>query len=134
MTGIALAAAIVFALGLLHLVFTFRGPRLLPRERELPAQMERSTLVITRETSVWKAWIGFNASHGLGALLFGAVYGHLALVQPAALANSPFLLAVGAVVLLAYVWLARRYWFSVPFRGVVLALLLYTGGVIATLA
>ena len=109
MTWIAVSAAIVFALGLLHLVFTFRGSKLLPRDRELRAQMEHSTLVLTRETSVWKAWIGFNASHSLGAILFGAVYGHLALVQPSVLASSPFLLAVGAVVLLAYSWLGRRY-------------------------
>ena len=94
----------------------------------------QSALVLTRETTVWKAWIGFNASHNLGAMLFGIVYGHLALVQPIALAGSPFLLVVGAVVLLAYGWLARRYWFSVPFRGVVLAGLLYAGGVVATLA
>ena len=130
---IALAAAIVFTLGLLHIVFTFRGPKLLPRDRGLRAQMENSPLVLTRETTVWKAWIGFNASHSLGAMLFGVVYGHLALVQPIALTNSPFLLAVGAAVLLAYGWLARRYWFSVPFRGVVLAALLYAGGVVATL-
>jgi hypothetical protein len=133
MTLIALAAAIVFGLGLLHLVLTFRGPRLLPRDRELRAQMEHSTLVLTRETSVWKAWIGFNASHSLGAMLFGAVYGHLALVQPTALAGSTFLLAVGAVVLLAYAGLGRCYWFSVPFRGIVLSLLLYAAGVVAAL-
>jgi hypothetical protein len=131
---IALAAAIVFTLGVLHIVYTFRGPKLLPRNRELRAQMEQSALVLTRETTVWKAWIGFNASHSLGAMLFGVVYGHLALVQPIALASSPFLMAVGAMVLLAYGWLARRYWFSVPFRGVVLALLLYAGGVVTTLA
>jgi hypothetical protein len=131
---IALACAIVFTLGLLHIVYTFRGSKLLPRDRELRAQMEQSALVLTRETTVWKAWIGFNASHSLGAMLFGIVYGHLALVQPIALAGSPFLLVVGAVVLLAYGWLARRYWFSVPFRGVVLAGLLYAGGVVATLA
>lgn len=134
MTLIAVAAAIIFGLGLLHLVLTFRGPKLLPRDRELRAQMEHSALVLTRETSVWKAWIGFNASHSLGAMLFGAVYGHLALVQPAALASSPFLLAVGAALLLAYAWLGRRYWFSVPFRGIVLSLLLYAAGMIATLA
>jgi hypothetical protein len=131
---IALAAAILFTLGLLHIVYTFRGPKLLPRDRELRAQMEHSALVLTRETTVWKAWIGFNASHSLGAMLFGVVYGHLALVQPTMLASSPFLLALGAAVLLAYGWLARRYWFSVPFRGVVLAGLLYAGGVVTTLA
>jgi hypothetical protein len=131
---IAASAAIVFALGLVHLMYTFHGPKLLPRDPALRAQMEQSPLVLTRETTVWKAWIGFNASHSLGALLFGALYGHLALVQPALLLRSPFLVAVGGVVLLAYTGLARRYWFSVPFRGIVLALLLYAAGVIAAWA
>ena len=129
MIGIAVAAAIVFTLGLLHLVYTFHGAKLLPRDRELRAQMEHSALVLTRETNVWKAWIGFNASHSLGAMLFGTVYGDLALVRPGVLASSPFLLAVGAALLLAYAWLGRRYWFSVPFRGILLALALYAGGV-----
>ena len=130
---IAASAAIVFGLGALHLLLTFRGPKLLPREPGLRAQMEQGTLVLTRETSVWKAWIGFNASHSLGAMLFGAVYGHLALAYPAVLLHSPVLLGVGAALLLAYAWLGRRYWFSVPLRGIVLSLLLYAAGVIATL-
>ena len=130
MTLIAASAATIFVLGLMHLALTFRGPKLLPRDRELRAQMERSTLVLTRETTVWRAWIGFNASHSLGALLFGAVYGYLALVQPAALAGSPFLLGAGGALLLAYAWLGRRYWFRVPFRGIVLALVLYAAGVV----
>jgi hypothetical protein len=126
---IVASAAIVFTLGALHLVFTFSGRKLLPRDAELPMQMGRSALVLTRETTVWKAWIGFNASHSLGAMLFGAVYGHLALIQPTVLLRSPFLLAVGGAVLLAYSWLGRRYWFSVPFRGLVLASGLYAAGI-----
>jgi hypothetical protein len=90
--------------------------------------------VLTRETSVWRAWIGFNASHSLGAMLFGAIYGHLALAQPDVLARSPYLLAVGAALLLGYAWLGRRYWFSVPFRGIVLSLALYADGAVALLA
>ncbi len=128
---IVASAAIVFTLGALHLVFTFSGRKLLPRDAELPAQMDKSALVLTRETTVWKAWIGFNASHSLGAMLFGAVYGHLALTQPVVLLHSPFLLAVGGALLLAYTWLGRRYWFSVPFRGLVLASGLYAAGVAA---
>jgi len=130
---IAASAAIVFALGTLHLVFTFRGRKLLPRDPALPAQMALSALVLTRETTVWKAWIGFNASHSLGAMGFGAVYGHLALVQPAVLLSSPFLIAVGGALLLTYGWLARRYWFSVPFRGIVLAAALYAAGIAVSL-
>jgi hypothetical protein len=128
MTFITLSAAIIFALGLLHVVYTFHGPKLRPRDAALPTQMAQSTLVITRETTVWRAWIGFNASHGLGAMLFGAVYGHLSVVEPALLQRSWFLLSIGAVLLLAYTWLGRRYWFSVPFRGILTALLLYVFG------
>jgi len=130
---IVAGAAIVFALGALHLVFTFSGRKLLPRDPALPEQMARSALVLTRETTVWKAWIGFNASHSLGAMGFGAVYGHFALVQPAILLGSPFLIAVGGALLLTYGWLARRYWFSVPFRGIVLAAALYAAGIAASL-
>ncbi len=65
MTGqalIAASAAIIFMLGLLHLLYTFRGPKLHPREPQLEAQMKAVSPVITRETTMWKAWVGFNAA------------------------------------------------------------------------
>jgi hypothetical protein len=126
---VAAAAAVIFVLGALHLVYTFSGPKLLPRDPALPAQMARSALVLTRETNVWKAWIGFNASHSLGAMLFGVVYADLALAHPEVLWRSPVLLVAGGALLAAFAWLGRRYWFSVPLRGIVLALLLYATGV-----
>jgi hypothetical protein len=131
---VAAGAAVIFGLGTLHLVYTFHGPKLRPRDAALPAQMAQSALVLTRQTNVWKAWIGFNASHSLGALLFGVVYADLALAHPAVLWGSPVLLVSGGALLAAMAWLARRYWFSVPFRGIVLALALYAGGVITALA
>lgn len=126
---VAASAAVIFALGALHLVYTFHGPKLRPRDAALPAQMAHSALVLARQTNVWKAWIGFNASHSLGALLFGVVYADLALAHPAVLWGSPVLLVSGGTMLGALVWLAKRYWFSVPFRGIVLALGLYAAGV-----
>jgi hypothetical protein len=134
MMFVVASAVIVFALGGLHLLYTFRGPKLLPRDRSVRAQMEGSALVITRETTVWKAWIGFNASHSFGAMLFGAVYADLAWAHPEVLGASPFLLAVGGALLLGYAWLGRRYWFSVPFRGLVLAGTLYGIGVATLVA
>jgi hypothetical protein len=131
---VAAGAAVIFVLGTVHLVYTFRGPKLRPRDAALPAQMAQSALVLTRETTVWKAWIGFNASHSLGAMLFGVVYADLALAHPAVLWGSPVLLASGGALLAAFAWLGRRYWFSVPFRGIVLALVLYGAGVATALA
>lgn len=125
---IAAAAFIICALGTLHLLLTFNGTKLWPKDTGLKASMENSSPQITRQTTMWKTWIGFNASHSLGAMLFGLVFAYLALAEPALFFQSYFLQAVGMVALLAYVVLGWRYWFSVPFRGICLATLLYALG------
>ena len=122
---IAGSAAIIMLLGLIHLLYTFYGPKLLPRDRDLKARMQEVSLVITRETTMWKAWVGFNASHSYGALLFGAVYGYLSLAHSAFLFQSAFLLSLGLLLLGGYAFLAKRYWFSVPFRAILLATVFY---------
>lgn len=129
--SIAASAAVIFGLGLLHLIYTFRGPKLHPRDADLETRMKAVSPVLTRQTTMWKAWIGFNASHSYGALLFGAVYGYLALVHGAFLFASPFLLALGALMLAAYAVLGRLYWFSVPYYGILLSAALYILGLIA---
>jgi len=131
---VAASAAVVFTLGALHLWYTFRGNKLHPRDPELRARLEQVPLVLTRQTTMWKAWIGFNASHSYGALLFGAIYGYLALVHAAFLFQSWFLLWLGLLALVAYAFLAKRYWFSVPFRGILLAIAFYTGALVAAVA
>jgi hypothetical protein len=96
---IAASAAIVMLLGLLHLLYTFHGPKLLPRDRDLKTRMQEVSPVISRETTMWKAWVGFNASHSCAAILFGAVYGYLSLVHSAFLFRSAFLLSLGLLFL-----------------------------------
>jgi hypothetical protein len=125
---IAASAGILGLLGTLHLLFTFYGERLHPREAQLKLQMEASSPVLTRQTTMWRAWIGFNASHSYGAMLFGVVWGYLALRQAPFLSDSWFMLLLGLAVLAAYLVLARLYWFSVPFRGILLATVLYAAG------
>jgi hypothetical protein len=127
---LAASAAIVLLLGLAHLLYTFVGPKLLPRDRELQARMQEVSPVITRQTTMWKAWIGFNASHSFGLILFGAVYGYLALAHGDLLFGSVFLLSLGFVLLLGYTFLAARYFFRIPFQGVVLATVLYALAVV----
>jgi hypothetical protein len=122
---VAATAAIVLLLGLIHLLYTFSGPNLLPRDGELHTRMQEVSPVITRQTTMWKAWIGFNGSHSFGLLLFGAVYGYLALAHGEFLFHSVFLLGLGLIWLLGYLILARKYFFRVPLRCIVLATLLY---------
>ena len=127
---IAGSAAIAVILGLLHLLYTFRGRMLMPREAELHARMQQVSPVITRETTMWKAWIGFNASHACGLVLFGAVYGYLAIAHAELLFHSDFLLALGLVALLAYAFLAGSYFFRVPLQAILVATLLYGLGLV----
>src|SRR5919204_82482 len=60
----------------------------------------------TRHTTMWKAWVGFNASHSYGLILFGTVYGSLALAHSDVLFQSVFLLSLGLLWLFGYVFLA----------------------------
>jgi hypothetical protein len=76
-----LSASIIFTLGVLHLVYTFRGPQLTPRDPSLETRMSQISPVITNETTMWRCWVGFNASHSMGLILFGLVFGFLALAQ-----------------------------------------------------
>lgn len=125
---IAISAAIIMLLGLAHLAYTYGGDKFHPRDPDLLARLQSTSPVISRQTSMWKAWIGFNASHSLGAILFGVVFGYLALRQPMLLLHSYVLGLCGLIVLGAYLLMAKLYWFKRPLQGIALALLFYVAG------
>ena len=129
---IASSATVVGLLGTIHLLYTFHGSKLHPRDAATTQAMQATHPVLTRETTVWRAVKGFNASHSLGAMLFGLVYGYLATQHIALLQQSVFLQALGMSTLLAYLALAWRYWFSIPRRGIALACMLFAAGLLAT--
>jgi hypothetical protein len=127
---VGLSAAIILALGTIHLLYTFCGQKLMPRDPELLSSMEDVSPVISDQTTMWKAWIGFNASHSMGAILFGLIYGYLAVFESDLLFESIYLTSVGIAMLVGLVWLGRRYWFNVPFTGISVALVCFLGGVV----
>lgn len=131
--GLLLAGSAILPLfGVMHLLYTYAGSKLRPRDLALESHMRDSHMHITRQTTVWRAWIGFNASHSLGLVLFGLLYGWFALRQPELVFHSRFLGLLGAAVLGSYLVLAWKYWFSVPLLGVSAASLLYAGAFLAT--
>lgn len=113
---------------MVHLAHTFFSRKFHCRYPAVDVAMKSSTPRISRATSMWQAWIGFNASHSLGAMLFGLVYVQLALQHPALLAHGSYFGVLGAALLAAYVVLAWRYWFRVPLIGIGLALTVYLSG------
>jgi hypothetical protein len=120
-----LSAGILFTLGVVHLGYTLWGPNLTPRDPALQVSMSRISPVITKETTMWRCWVGFNASHSMGLILFGLIFGYLALAHGELLFQSVFLLGVGLATLAGFVVLCKVYFFRVPLMGVSLSLICY---------
>ena len=120
-----LCASIVLMLGVLHLVSTFWGPSLTPRDPALQISMSQSSLIMTNETTMWRCWVGFNASHSMGLILFGLIFGYLALAHGQLLFRSPFLLVVGLAMLGGLIVLCKAYFFSWPLTGINISLACY---------
>jgi hypothetical protein len=121
----AVSAGIVFTLGIIHLVYTLWGTKLMPRDPALQISMSQISPVITRETTIWRCWVGSNITHSMGLILFGLVFGFLTLAQDQLLFRSPFLLLVGLAMLAGLVVLSKLYFFTVPLIGVSIALVCY---------
>jgi hypothetical protein len=124
-----LSASIVFTLGVVHLVYTFWGLMLTPRDPALQISMSQIAPVITNETTMWRCWMGFNASHSMGLILFGLVFGFLALAHDQLLFHSPFLLVVGLAMLGSLVVLCKVYFFSAPLTSISISLACYVASI-----
>ena len=66
-------ALIVLVLGTLHLAYTFFTDKFCSRNTNVVEEMKQSFPRLTNKTTLWKAWIGFNASHSVGAIFIGLV-------------------------------------------------------------
>lgn len=126
-----ISAAVIFALGTAHLIFTFVGPKLTPRDPALKIRMSEVSPVITKEATMWSFWIGFNISHSMAAMLFGLIYGFLAIAHGGLLFSSPYLLIVGLLTVGGLFVVGKVYWFSGPFIGISISLACYIASVIA---
>src|SRR5258708_23133921 len=107
-----LSASIIFTLGVVHLVYTFWGPKLTPRDPALQISMSQIAPVITKETTMWRCWGGFHASHSMGLLFFGSVFGFLPFAPLQIPFSSPFFLHVGLAMLGCFVLPAQPFFFN----------------------
>ncbi len=128
---ISLSSFIMLLLGSIHLLYTFWGNKLAPRDPAVQEAMSATPMVLTPETTVWRAWVGFNASHSICAMFFAMIFGFLAVSHPVLLLRSVYLQLLGAALLVGFVVLAKLYWFSVPLMGVTLALVCFLSGIAA---
>ena len=78
--------------------------------------MKNTSPVLTGETTMWNAWIGFNASHSAGAIFIGLINILLAAQYFPILQNSVSIILFkyrnSSVLLLA----GKKYWFRSIYR------------------
>ncbi|HSE28748.1 MAG TPA: hypothetical protein VLA95_11015 [Gemmatimonadales bacterium] len=119
------AGAIFVLLGALHALYTLaderRPRRIVPDDLAVRDAMAGTGVRLARGgTTMWRAWIGFNLSHALGAVLFGAL---VMLLGYSWQEPTPprFILLLPLGVTLVYLALSVRYWFRIPTAGIALA-------------
>jgi hypothetical protein len=122
---LAVGGAVFAVLGVLHAVYTWsdlREPRrIVPDDPAVIEAMSNSSVRLSRGgTTMWRAWVGFNFSHSLGAVMFGLAcitLGRMldSFTPPKAALVVP--VAIGCI----YLWIAIRYWFRIPVMGVAAA-------------
>ena len=118
---ICTGSLIILGLGFLHLSYTFFTNKFLPRNSNVEREMKNTTPRLTKSTTLWNAWIGFNASHGLGAMYFGSLNLFLAIWYFTFFQESVVLHLLNIATLLFYLFLAKRYWFRIPLMGIGIA-------------
>ena len=126
-----LAGALPFLLlGTAHAVQTPRQPAerkgLSPSDPSLAESMAHSSILLTRRTDMWRAWVGFNLSHSLGLVLFGGVMVLVGRTSASFGYNAGVFLPLAVIVSIAYLILGMAYWFRTPIIGIGLCVLLFS--------
>jgi hypothetical protein len=120
-----LGALPFLVLGLAHVAATPQTPAdskgLSPRDPALREAMARESVLLTRRTTLWLTWVGFNLSHSLGAILFGAVVVLIGRSTASFEVQASVFLPLAVLVSAIYLVLGVRYWFRTPIIGISLA-------------
>ncbi len=118
-------ASIFGVLGTMHLLYTFFTNKFDAYDSSVTEAMKETSPVLTKETSMWRAWIGFNASHSLGAMLVAGFYIPLTVSYFNVIQGSAWFSILPVLIGLSYLILAKKYWFKIPFIGVLISTFMF---------
>ena len=113
-------SSIITILAGVHLYYTFFTNKFSSKNETVVDLMKKSTPVLTKRTTIWNAWIGFNGSHSAGGLFIGIINIYLASCYFEILQKDHFLIWFNLLTIGFYIWLAKKYWFSTPLRGLLI--------------
>lgn len=118
-------SGIYIILGTLHLSYTFFTNKFLAKDRNTVELMKQTHPLLTKETTMWKAWIGFNGSHSSGAIFFGMINLLMAGFYFPFLSDALPVIGLTIITSFFYLFLAVKYWFKVPLTGIAVATICY---------
>ena len=116
---------ILIILGSIHLFYTFFTNKFSSRNKDLISEMKSATPILTNDTTMWRAWIGFNASHSSGAIFIGIMNFYIAFKYFDLFQPEHFFFLFNILTIAFYLWLAKKYWFKIPFIGILITLACY---------
>jgi hypothetical protein len=114
-----LAGGSIFAvIGTLHALYTLldmkRPRRLVPDDPAVMQAMASTGVRMTRgQTTMWRAWVGFNFTHSIGLVMFGAACIMVGVLL-AVLSPPRAALFIPVAIACLYELLAVRYFFRIP--------------------
>lgn len=126
-----IVGSLIFGLlGLIHLIYTFLSNKFDPYNIDVKLAMEGTSPVLSKETSIWRAWVGFNASHSYGAILIALFFVPLSVFHNEMIQNSLWFSILPIAIGICYLVLATKYWFKIPVIGISLATLCFFGAAV----
>lgn len=128
-----IGSSVILLLGSAHLYFTFFTNKFSSKNQRVIDEMANSHPILTKDTTIWKAWIGFNASHSSGAIFFGGMNLYLAINHFSIFETAHFFFIFNIVTVGFYLWLAKKYWFKSPFIGILIGFLCFTASYLLVL-
>lgn len=121
-TLLILGCSVFVILGIGHATLMLFSTKFEPRDPDLLTQLKSSKTGLSKTGNMWNGIKGFHLSHSLGLVIYGWFYITLALENPSYLRSSAILNSGLLLVPVIYIYLAHRYWFSVPRNCFVVAL------------
>lgn len=117
-------------LGSAHLLYMFFSNKFEAYDSSVTQSMKETSLILTKETTLWKAWVGFNASHSIGVMFIAIIYTTLALKYFDVIEQSLLLSLLPILIGLSYLILAKKYWFSSHFIRISIATMCFIAAAI----
>ena len=109
-----LGCSVFVILGFGHAALILFTKKFEPKDHDLLEKLKSSRTSVSNTGNMWNGIKGFHISHSLGLVIYGGFYITLALENNSYLKSSMSLNVGLFVVPIIYIFLAHRFWYSLP--------------------